>query len=71
MTALATQARIEDSLLHYWLGKNCEGVLSLDLRREEDLVEAEQQVAALEHEVSQLTMELDPLRRRGSSACPR
>ncbi len=58
---LATQAGINDSLLHYWLGKYRDGTLSLDVRREEELVEAEQQIALLERKVGQLTMELDLL----------
>ena len=63
MKGLATQAGINHSLLHYWLGKYREGTLSLDVRREEELVEAEQQIAGLERKVGQLTMELDLLKR--------
>ena len=63
---LATQAGINHSLLHYWLGKYRDGALSLDVRREEELVEAEQQIAGLERKVRQLTMELDLLK-KGSS----
>ena len=63
MKGLATQAGINHSLLHYWLGKYREGTLSLDVRREEELVEAEQPIAGLERKVGQLTMELDLLKR--------
>jgi transposase-like protein len=70
MKGLATRAGIDHSLLFYWIKKYRAGELSLDLRREEELVEAEQQIAALERKVGQLTMELELLK-RGSSASPR
>ena len=60
---LATRAGIDHSLLHYWIGKYRAGELSLDLRREEELVEAEQQIAALHRKVGELTMELDLLKK--------
>jgi transposase-like protein len=60
---LATRAGIDHSLLHYWIGKYRAGELSLDLRREEELVEAEQHIAALERKVGQLTMELELLKK--------
>ena len=66
---LATRAGIDHSLLHYWLGKYRAGELSLDLRREEELVEAEQQIAALQRKVGQLTMELD-LPKKGLISVP-
>ena len=60
---------INHSLFNYWLGKYRDGTLSLDVRREEELVEAERQIAGLERKVGQLTMELDLLK-GGSSASP-
>ena len=69
MKRLATEAGIDHSLRHYWIAKYRAGELSLDLRREEELVEADQQIAALERKVGQLTMELDLLK-RGLSYVP-
>lgn len=63
MKGLATKAGINHSLLSYWIGKHRDGTLSRELRREEELVEAEQQIAALERKVGQLTMELDLLKK--------
>lgn len=63
MKGLATKAGINHSLLAYWIGKHRDGTLSQELRREEELVEAEQQIAGLERKVGQLTMELDLLKR--------
>ena len=62
MKGIATGAAIEHSLLHYWIGKYRAGELSLDVLREETLIESEQKVAALERKVGQLTMELDLLK---------
>lgn len=62
MKGIATGAGIEHSLLHYWIGKDRDGELSLDVLREETLIESEQKVAALERKVGQLTMELDLLK---------
>ncbi len=69
LKGLATRAGVDHSLLHYWIGKHRAGELSLDLAREEQLVESEQQIAALERKVGQLTMELDLLK-RGLIAAP-
>jgi transposase len=69
MKGIATGAGIEHSLLHYWIGKYRAGELSLDIVREETLIESEQQIAALERKVGQLTMELDLLK-RGLIAVP-
>jgi transposase-like protein len=66
---IATGAGIEHSLLHYWIAKYRVGELSLDVVREETLVESEQKIAALERKVGQLTMELDLLK-RGLIAVP-
>ena len=60
---LTTKAGVDHSLVHYWLKKYRAGELSLDLHREEQLVETEQHIAALERKVGQLTMELDLLKR--------
>jgi transposase-like protein len=62
---IATGAGIDHSLLHYlhyWIRKYRAGELSLDVVREETLIESEQKVAALERKVGQLTMELDLLK---------
>lgn len=59
---IANGAGIDHSLLHYWIGKYRAGELSLDVVREETLIESEQKVAALERKVGQLTMELDLLK---------
>ncbi len=69
MKGLATKAGVDHSLVHYWLKKYHAGELSLDLHREEQLVESEQHIAALERKVGQLTMELDLLK-RGLIAAP-
>jgi transposase-like protein len=66
---LANRAGIDHSLLHYWLNKYRAGELSLDVAREESLVESEQKIAALERKVGQLTMELDLLK-KGLIAVP-
>ncbi len=63
MKGLATRAGIEHSLLYYWIGKYREGALSLVLQREEELIEAEQQIAGLERKEGQLTMEFDLLKK--------
>ena len=55
--------------MHYWLKKYHAGELSLDLVREEELVETAQHIAALERKVGQLTMEL-ALLQRGLIAAP-
>ena len=69
LKGLATKAGVDHSLVHYWLKKYHAGELSLDLLREEQLVETEQHIAALERKVGQLTMELDLLK-RGLIAAP-
>ncbi len=69
MKGIATGAGIEHSLLHYWIAKYRAGELSLDVVREETLVESEQKIAALERKVGQLTMELELLK-RGLIAVP-
>jgi len=66
---LANGAGIDHSLLHYWLNKYRAGELSLDVAREENLVESAQKIAALERKVGQLTMELDLLK-KGPIAVP-
>jgi len=63
MQGIATSAGIDHSLLHYWIGKYRAGELSLDVIREETLIESEQKIAALERKVGQLTMELALLKR--------
>lgn len=63
MKGLAMKAGINHSLLSYWIGQHREGRLSVELRREEELIEAEEQIAGLERKVGQLTMELDLLKR--------
>jgi hypothetical protein len=45
------------------------GELTLDVQREEQLLESEQKIAALERKVGQLTMELDLLK-KGLAAAP-
>lgn len=45
---LATKAGVDRSLVHYWLKKYHAGELSLDLHREEQLVETDQHIAALD-----------------------
>lgn len=57
--SLATKAGVDHSLVHYWLKKYHIGELSLDLHREEEMLETAQHIAALERKVGQLTMELD------------
>jgi transposase len=69
LKGLATKAGVDHRLVHYWLKKYHAGELSLDVLREEQLVETEQQIAALERKVGQLTMELDLLK-RGLIAAP-
>ncbi|MBK6488512.1 MAG: transposase [Gemmatimonadetes bacterium] len=66
---LANRAGLDHSLLHYWIGKYRAGELSLDVAREETMLEAEQKIAALERKVGQLTMELELLR-KGLIAVP-
>ena len=66
---LASQYGISHSLVLIWTEKYRKGELSLDVQREEELLEAEQHVAALERKVGQLTMELDLLK-RGLAAVP-
>jgi transposase len=70
MKGLAAKAGINHPLLSYWLGKHRDGTLSEELRREEELVEAEQQIAGPERKLGQLTMELDLLK-RGLISVPR
>ena len=60
---LASQYGICHSLLLIWTEKYRKGELTLDVQREEQLLEADQQIAALERKVGQLTMELDLLKR--------
>ena len=67
LKGLARGAGIDHSLLHYWLGKYRVGELTLDIAREETMHDAEQNIAALERKVGQLTMELDPHKKRGST----
>ena len=69
LKGLATQAGIDHSLLHYWLKKYEAGELSVDLQREEQLLETEAHIAALERKVGQLTMELELLK-KGLIAAP-
>ena len=69
MKGLAMQAGINHSHLSYWIGQHREGRLSVELRREEELVEAEEQIAGLERKVGQLTMELDA--KKGAHQRPR
>ncbi len=69
LRGLATHAGLDHSLLHYWVAKYRAGELSLDVAREETLVESEQKIAALERKVGQLTMELELLK-KGLIAVP-
>ncbi|HET8622884.1 MAG TPA: hypothetical protein VFM14_04930 [Gemmatimonadales bacterium] len=46
-----------------WAEKYRKGELTLDAQREEQLLESELKIAALERKVGQLTMELDLLKR--------
>ena len=69
LKGLVAKAEVDQSLVHYWLKKYHAGELSLDLQREEQLVETDQHIAALERKVGQLTWELDLLN-RGRIAAP-
>ena len=58
LKGLATKAGVDHSLVHYWLKKYHAGELSLDLVREEELVETAQHIAAPERKAGQLTREV-------------
>ncbi len=66
---LAQQSGICHSLILIWAEKYRKGELTLDVQREEQLLESEQQIAALERKVGQLTMELDLLK-KGLAVAP-
>lgn len=61
--SLSADAGINHSLFYFWLRKYERGELALELQHEEARLEAEQQIAALERKVGQLTMELDLLKK--------
>jgi transposase-like protein len=66
---MARQYGIPRSLVLIWAEKYRKGELTLDVQREEQLLESEQKIAALERKVGQLTMELDLLK-KGLAAAP-
>jgi transposase len=66
---VATQYGIPRSLVLIWAEKYRKGELTLDVQREEQLLEYEQKIAALERKVGQLTMELELLK-KGLAAAP-
>ena len=66
---LATEHGICHSLILIWAEKYRKGELTLDVQWEEQLVEYEPKIAALERKVGQLTMELDLLK-KGLAAAP-
>jgi transposase len=66
---VAKQYGIPRSLVLIWAEKYRKGELTLDVQREEQLLESEQKIAALERKVGQLTMELDLLK-KGLAAAP-
>ena len=66
---VAKQYGIPRSLVLIWAEKYRKGELTLDVQREEQLLEYEQKIAALERKVGQLTMELDLLK-RGLAVAP-
>ena len=67
---LADEYGISHSLILIWAEKYRKGELTLDLRREEELQEAQLKVAALERKVGQLTMEVDLLKKGLAVALP-
>ena len=67
---LADEHGICHSLILIWAEKYRKGELTLDVQREEQLQEYQQQIAALERKVGQLTMELDLLK-KGLAVAPR
>lgn len=67
--SLSTAAGINHSLFYFWLGKYERGELTAEGQHDEELLEAEHKIAALERKVGQLTMELDLLK-KGLIAVP-
>ncbi len=66
---LATEHGICHSLLRIWAEKDRKGELTVDVQREEQVLEYAQKIAALERKVGQLPMELDLLT-QGLAAAP-
>jgi transposase InsO family protein len=68
---LVTKARVDHSLVHYWLKKYHAGVLSLELLREGESVESAVYIAVLDRTLGQFALKLDLQKKGGSSPPPR
>ena len=53
------------SLLMIWVKKYGEGELTEEIHLQEQVVEDQAKIAALERKIGQLTMELDAMKKRG------
>ena len=61
--AIATRHGIGHSLLRVWIKKYEDGELTKEIHLQEQAVECEAKIAALERKIGQLTMELDVLKK--------
>ena len=64
--AIATRHGVPHSLLMIWVKKYGEGELTEEIHLQEQVVEDQAKIAALERKIGQLTMELDAMKKKGS-----